>query len=129
MDDDGAGTISREDWHELRAARLALDVLMAHMPTALADSGAGAGLWQLHDRLCQLETGALARTGIPRCHLVIRPVCLMNPPGPEIMERITEAVRTLAELGMLTELWLAGPGGADLGTAGSTSPEAVRPWS
>jgi hypothetical protein len=82
---------------------LALDVLMAHLPDALAGTGVAAGLWPLHEELCKLEERELGRSGPAGCYLVIRPVSLMNPPSPEAMGRITAAVRTLAELGMLTE--------------------------
>ena len=58
-------------------------------------------LREIHRYLCTAERGALARYGVPEFHLAVRPVSPAAPPPPQQMEQITQAVRTLAGLGML----------------------------
>jgi hypothetical protein len=90
---------------DLRATRLALDMLIGHLPAELAElgepTGPSAALLDLHDRLCREEMAELARTGSARHYLIIRPVNLVHPPSPGDMQRISAAIRVLAELGML----------------------------
>jgi hypothetical protein len=38
---------------------------------------------------------------VPDRYLIIRPISSFNPPSPDDMKRITDAVRTLASLGMI----------------------------
>lgn len=87
----------------LRELRLALDVIHLFLPLG-PDSGAiTAALQDLHKRLCADEDEQLRLTGVPDRYLIIRPLSPFSPPAPEDMRRITQAVRTLAALGMIAE--------------------------
>jgi hypothetical protein len=87
---------------DLRVTRLALDFLIGHLPAELNEPpGPSAALLDLHDRLCREEMAELARTGATRHYLIIRPVNLVHPPPPGGMQRISAAIRTLAEFSML----------------------------
>jgi hypothetical protein len=85
----------------LRELRLALDVLRLFLPIGAEGHPIPAGLRELHERLCAEEDRQLRSDGASDRYLIIRPVSPFNPPAPEDMERITEAVRTLASLGMI----------------------------
>lgn len=85
----------------LREARLALDVLRLFLPIGAEGHPIPAGLRDLHERLCAEEDRQLRSGGVPDRYLIIRPISPFNPPAPEDVERITDAVRTLASLGMI----------------------------
>jgi hypothetical protein len=85
-----------------RLLRLALNVLWDGLPSDMSMTGpVRDALESIHDRLNQVEAGGLRRYGLAEHYLIIRPISPVNPPPTEIMEKITAAVRTLAELGML----------------------------
>jgi hypothetical protein len=90
-----------DDKWDLRVTRLALDVLLANPPLRLDEPRTTAALQDLHQRLCDHEMTELADTGAIRSYLIIRPINPAQPPPPGDMQRITDAVRTLAQLGML----------------------------
>jgi hypothetical protein len=85
----------------LREVRFALDVLRLFLPIGDEGHPIPAGLRDLHERLCAEEDRQLRSDGVPDRYLIIRPVSPFNPPPPQDMERITDAVRTLASLGMI----------------------------
>lgn len=58
-------------------------------------------LESIHDQINQIEALGLRTWGLVEHYLIIRPVSPVSPATREIMEKITTAVRTLAELGML----------------------------
>jgi hypothetical protein len=85
-----------------RLLRLALNSLWNQLPGDLNQAGpVQDALKSIHDQINEVETADLRRYGIAEHYLIIRPVSLVSPPPPHIMEKITAAVRTLAELGML----------------------------
>jgi hypothetical protein len=84
----------------LRELRLALDVMRMFLPVADGEPGREI-LAVLHDQLCAEEDQQLRSEGVPDRYLIIRPVSPINPPPPQDMDKITAAVRTLAEFGML----------------------------
>jgi hypothetical protein len=87
-----------------RVLRLALNVLWDSLDSLPpdADSGpVGDALKSVHDRINVIEADGLRLSGHAEHYLVIRPISPVSPPPPETMEKITGAVRTLAELGML----------------------------
>jgi hypothetical protein len=87
-----------------RLMRLALNVLwngLDELPDDTTSGPAGDALASIHDRINTIESTNLRRFGQAEHYLVIRPISPASPPPPEIMEKITAAVRTLAELGML----------------------------
>lgn len=85
-----------------RLLRLALNTLWNQLPGDLdqADLVRDA-LEAIHDRINEVESVGLRRYGIAEHYLIIRPVSLVSLPPPQTLEKITAAVRTLAELGML----------------------------
>jgi|tagenome__1003787_1003787.scaffolds.fasta_scaffold20860047_5 hypothetical protein len=85
----------------LRELRLALDVLRLFLPVGDEGHPIPAGLQELHERLCAEEDRQLRSDGVPDRYLIIRPISSFNPPSPDDMKRITDAVRTLASLGMI----------------------------
>jgi hypothetical protein len=85
----------------LRELRIALDLIWLFLPIGQESHPAPAGLQDLHQRLCAEEDRQLRLDGVPDRYLIIRPVSPFSPPSPKDMQRITAAVRTLAELGML----------------------------
>ena len=85
-----------------RLLRLALNTLWNELPDDLNHAGpVRDALESIHDRINEVETADLRRYGIAEHYLIIRPVSLVSPPPPQTMEKITAAVRTLDELGML----------------------------
>jgi hypothetical protein len=58
-------------------------------------------LESIHDRINQIEDTGLRMWGLTEHYLIVRPISPVSPPPPEIVEKITAAVRTLAELGIL----------------------------
>jgi hypothetical protein len=84
----------------LRELRLALDVIGLFYPARARSGAVNAALDDIHDHLCEQEHLALRESGVPGRYLIIRPVSPLSPP-PEDTQRISAAVRTLAELGML----------------------------
>jgi hypothetical protein len=100
-----AGAVNAEDElfgvENLRELRLALDVIRLFLPLGPDSDGITAALQDLHERLCADESEQLRLTGVPDRYLIIRPVSPFSPPPAEDLRRITEAVRTLASLGMI----------------------------
>ena len=84
-----------------RLLRLALNVLWNELPPGTNTEPVHDALLSIHDRITEIETGELRMWGVPEHYLIIRPVSPVSPPPPEIMEKITAAVRTLTELGMV----------------------------
>jgi hypothetical protein len=84
-----------------RLQRLALNVLWNELPPSTDTEPMHDALLSIHDRITEIETGELRRWGVAEHYLIIRPVSPVSPPPPEIMEKITAAVRTLTELGMV----------------------------
>jgi hypothetical protein len=85
----------------LRELRLALDVIDLFLPERDRSQAVTAALRDMRAHLCAEEDRDLKASGAPDRYLIIRPVSLSSPPPPEDMRRITDAVRTLASLGML----------------------------
>lgn len=86
----------------LRELRHALDVIHLFLDPDLDDDGAiSTALRDLHRRLCDEEDQALTASGTADRYLIIRPINPFNPLAPDDMELITNAVRTLASLGMI----------------------------
>jgi hypothetical protein len=88
-----------------RLMRLALNVLwngLDELPGGETAESVADALASIHDRINKAESTGLRTFGRAEHYLIIRPISPVNPPPPEIMEKITAAVRTFAELGMLT---------------------------
>ena len=81
-----------------RLQRLALNVLWNELPPGTNTEPVHDALLSIHNRITEIETCELRRCGAAEHYLIIRPV---SPPPPEIMEKITAAVRALTELGMV----------------------------
>jgi hypothetical protein len=108
----------------LRELRLAHDVMRLFLPTGMASDAITAALQEIHKLLCNDEDELLRSLGVPDRYLIIRPINPYSPPSPEDMQRITDAVQTLATLGMLAgrgDSRLPGAGAAISGM-GVTSP-------
>jgi hypothetical protein len=58
-------------------------------------------LWDVHDQLCEKELAGLSLWGISRQYLIIRPINPANLPSAANMGKITAAIRTLANLGLI----------------------------
>jgi hypothetical protein len=84
-----------------RVLRLALNVLWNDLPPGTDTEPVHEALTYIHDRITAIETDELRLFGIAEHYLVIQPVSPVSPPPPEIMEKITAAVRTLTKLGMV----------------------------
>ena len=84
-----------------RLQRLALNVLWDELPPGANTEPVHDALLSIHNRITEVETGELRRCGVAEHYLIIRPVSPVSPPPPETMEKITAAVRTLTELGMV----------------------------
>jgi hypothetical protein len=104
--DHGAG-VSLDDIRsalgDTRILRLASGVL-AGLPTDIEftkTETVHTALLEIHERLCKAEMANLRTYGLSNDYLVIRPINPMNPPGPEAMEQVTAAIRTLARFGLI----------------------------
>jgi transcriptional regulator with XRE-family HTH domain len=85
-----------------RRLRLALNVLWDDLPGDMNAAEPVRGAMEtIHDRINEIESAELRRQGLAEHYLIIRPISLVSPPPPETMEKITQAVGTLAKLGML----------------------------
>lgn len=84
-----------------RVLRLALNVLWDGLPDRVSRGPAREALEAVCRHLNEVEEAALRRSGLAGYYLIVRPVSLVSPPPPETMERIADAVSTLAGLGML----------------------------
>jgi hypothetical protein len=87
-----------------RVLRLALNVLWDSLDSLPPDTDSGPvgdALKSVHNRINEIETAGLRLWGQAEHYLIIRPISPVSPPPPEVMEKITGAVRTLAELGMI----------------------------
>lgn len=88
-----------------RQLRLALDVLWGSLPTHIGTDAIQKSLDELHDRICAAELKDLTKYGLNRQYTIIRPLNLTKLPDSETMQKITNAIQTLADLGLI-----AGPG-------------------
>lgn len=87
-----------------RRMRLALNVLvdgLCEMHSSATTEPMDDALRVVHDKLTEIETTSLLRSGQPDYYLIVRPANLVNPPPPKVMEEVSAAVRTLARHGML----------------------------
>ncbi len=87
-----------------RILRLALNALWNGLDGLPPDAVTGPvpeALTSIHDRINEIEAPRCAPGDAREHYLIIRPISPVSPPPPQIMEKITAAVRTLAELGML----------------------------
>jgi hypothetical protein len=84
-----------------RLLRLALNVLWDGLPEGMTTGQVREALETIHKRINEIEAAGLRRWGLAEHYLIIRPLSLASPPPPQIMDKITTAVRTLADLGML----------------------------
>jgi hypothetical protein len=84
-----------------RMLRLALNVLWDGLPDGMTTGPVREALETIHDQINQAESADLCRFGLAEHYLIVRPISPVSPPPPEIQGRISTAVRTLAELGML----------------------------
>ena len=86
-----------------RDLRLASGVLCG-LPPDIEDietDSVHSALMIIYEKLGEMEMANLQRRGLSTDYLVIRPVNPMNPPGPEAMEQVTAAIRTLARFGLI----------------------------
>ena len=86
-----------------RRLRLALNMLWDELPNDMTTGPVHDLLTSIHDRINKIESAGLRTWGIAEHYLIIRPVSPVSLPPPQIMDKITAAVRTLAELGMLAQ--------------------------
>jgi hypothetical protein len=84
-----------------RLLRLALNVLWDGLPDDMTTGPVGDALESILNRINAMETRELRIFGQAEHYLIVQPISPVSPPPPQIMEKITAAVRTLAELGML----------------------------
>lgn len=84
-----------------RKIRLALDVLWGILPPDMETDAIRVALWDIHERLCEEELKKLRTWGIPHQYVIISPINPRKPPGPEDMEKIARAIRTLDDLGLI----------------------------
>ena len=84
-----------------RVLRLALNVLWDGLSLDAETGPVPETLTSIHNRINKTEATGLRTWGQAEHYLIIRPISPVSPPPPEIMEKITAAVRTLAQLGML----------------------------
>jgi hypothetical protein len=84
-----------------RLMRLALNVLWDGLPNGVSTGPVRDALESIHDQITRAESAELRRLGLAEHYLIIRPVSPVSPPPPETLRKISTAVRTLAELGML----------------------------
>lgn len=88
-----------------RKLRLALDVLWGSLPPHIETDAIEKSLWELHERLCAEELKALRMFGLNWQYTIIRPLNMMKLPDAETLQKITSAIQTLDDLGLI-----AGPG-------------------
>jgi hypothetical protein len=89
---------------ETRAMRLALEVMWEHITKDMEPEqpeGETYILYELDERVRDMELDVLRKRGLAQEFLIIRPISPISPPPPEILQKITSAIRVLAELGML----------------------------
>jgi hypothetical protein len=84
-----------------RPLRHALDVLWDNMPGDMLTDAIRAAFFEIDEQLREAALADLRRYGLSREYLIVSPINPMDPPGPEDMERVTAAVRTLDDLGLI----------------------------
>jgi hypothetical protein len=84
-----------------RKIRLGLDVLWGELSPDIGTDAIMDTLWNLHERLCEAELKELRIWGLPQQYVIISPINPMSLPGPEDMEKIAHAIRTLDDLGLI----------------------------
>jgi hypothetical protein len=80
--------------------RLALSVLTFGLIPPLETDQISAALADLWRRLREAEHEALRLWGIGE-YYIVAPVDMLDPPAPDVQARITDALRTLDDLGLL----------------------------
>lgn len=84
-----------------RILQLALDVLWGNMPGGLATESVRGAFCEIDERLRKATLANLRRGVLPRDYLIVSPINPMNPPDREDMEKVTAALRTLDQLGLI----------------------------
>jgi hypothetical protein len=87
-----------------RALRQALDVLSGSLPVEAETPAIRDALCAIHEHILQAELKDLRRGVLARDYFIISPINPMNPPGPEDMEKVAAALRTLDDLGLIITL-------------------------
>jgi hypothetical protein len=86
---------------DTRVLRCALDVLWFNLPLDVETESTKTAFCEI-DQYLRKTVLADIRKGVPaRDYYIISPISPMNPPGPEDMEKVAAAVRTLADLGLI----------------------------
>lgn len=87
-----------------RVMRLALEVMWYRMSEDMRLEQWQGQAHILHDldkKIRDAELTVLRDQGLAQEFLIIRPLSPLSPPPPETIQKISVAIRTLAELGML----------------------------
>lgn len=84
-----------------RVLRHSLDVLWSHLPADMETDTIRAAFGEIDEKIREATRADLRRGVLARDYFIISPVNPMNPPGPEDMEKIAAALRTLDDLGLI----------------------------
>ena len=87
-----------------RSLRQALDALWDNMPGDMLTETIATAFVEIDRQLREAAQADLQRSGLSREFLIVSPINPMNPPGPEDMARVADALRTLDHLGLIITL-------------------------
>ena len=87
-----------------RALRQALDVLSGRLPVKAETPAIRDALWAIEEHIRAAELKDLRQGVLARDYFIISPINPMNPPSPDDMEKVTAALRTLDDLGLIITL-------------------------
>jgi hypothetical protein len=89
---------------DTRVMRLALEVMwdrMTQYTKPEQHQGQTSVLVDLDKKIRDMELAVLRDKGLAKEFLIIRPLSPISPPPPETIQKISAAIRTLADLGLL----------------------------
>lgn len=87
-----------------RVLRHSLEVLWGNLPTDMETDALSAAFCELDEQLRKATLANMRRGILSRDYFILSPINPMNPPGPEDMEKVAAALRTLDDLGLIITL-------------------------
>jgi hypothetical protein len=84
-----------------RVLRCALDILWFSLPIDVESESTRTAFYEIDQYLRKSVLADINKGVFARDYFIISPINPMNPPGPEDMEKVTAALRTLADLGLI----------------------------
>jgi hypothetical protein len=87
-----------------RTLQHALEVLWDNLPPDLETDALRDAFYELDEKLRKTALANIRRGVLPRDYFILSSTNPMNPPGPEDIEKLAAALRTLDDLGLIITL-------------------------